>query len=128
MSAFRRRPAVQSERRSAPRTELRVEVILESDLSFYYGVTHNLAEGGLFVSTYEHVPIGTELTVHLTLPEKVGLPISLALRGRVHWVREHSPLNQDMPPGIGLQLLAPEPGALATLRRLLDGQEPTFYE
>ena len=45
MSAFRRRPAVQSERRSAPRTELRVEVILESDLSFYYGVTHNLAEG-----------------------------------------------------------------------------------
>ena len=124
MPAFARRRTQQAQdnRRAAPRTELRVEVLLETDVNFYYGMTHNLAEGGLFVCTYELFPIGAELTVHLTLPPDTT---PLSLRGRVQWVREYSERNHELPPGIGLQLLDPPPAAL---RDLLAQREPTLYE
>lgn len=131
MSRLARQVRPKSERRAAPRSELRVEVTMADDLNFYYGLTHDLAAGGLFVSTYETFPIGAELTLHLSLSEEDA---PLTLRGRVHWVREHSPLNQDhaevvdLPPGVGLQLIDPDPAALDRLRLFLADREPTLYE
>lgn len=120
---IRRRQPQQIERRAAPRIDLRVEVSLESDHNLYWGVTHDLSQGGLFIQTYDTLPIGSEVTVQLLLP---GRPEARPLRGRVQWVRE--PEHSELPPGIGVQLEGLDASWLRDLRRFSEAREPVFYE
>jgi uncharacterized protein (TIGR02266 family) len=111
--------------RDHQRVALEAEVTIDSDHNFYYGLSENISEGGLFVSTFQPAPLGAELELTFTLP---GRDDSLKVRGRVQWVREFSALNSDVPPGVGLQFVDPNDELMSAVRSFIRQREPAFYE
>ena len=69
-----------SERRSSPRVRSRIEVSYEDADQHVFLHTADLAEGGVFLVSPTHPPIGASAMVLLELP---GNPVILRLRGRV---------------------------------------------
>ena len=69
------------ERRSAPRTRSRIEASYEDVERHVFLYTADLAEGGVFLVSPIHPPIGSNAMVLLELP---GDPAILRMRGRVH--------------------------------------------
>jgi uncharacterized protein (TIGR02266 family) len=87
--------ALQHDSRNHARTPLEVEVSMSSESQFFAGITGNISEGGLFICTYQRVPIGQQVDVNLVLDSGE----SVVARGRVRWVREAS---DHASPGIGI--------------------------
>lgn len=127
MILIRRKRAapVPLERRACQRVALAAEVTIDSEHNFYCGLSQNISETGLFISTFRPEPIGTEVDLSFTLPTHDG---PLSVRGRVQWVREHSPLNADLAPGMGLQFVDPSDEVLQAVRAFVQCREPAFYE
>lgn len=113
------------EQRTHLRIGLDAEVTVDSETNFYYGLSENISEGGLFISTFRTEELGSELDLTITLP---GQSRPLQIRGRVQWLREHSPRNSEAPPGFGLRFLNPTPELLTQVRQFIQQREPTFYE
>ena len=55
--------------------------------------------GGLFVATYENIPVGTGIAVTVKLPDHDPIQAE----GTVCWIREHSDFTEDVSPGFGVQ-------------------------
>ena len=64
-----------------------VDIHLSSEAHFFCGLSGDVSEGGLFVSTYLPLPIGSSVELEFSLP---GSEETLKARGRVRWMREHS--------------------------------------
>lgn len=118
-------PRTREEQRNFRRVTLEADVTVEGEHNFYHGISENISEGGLFISTYELFPLGAELDLCFTLPTH---PVPLRIRGRVQWVREYSILNRELPPGLGLQFIDPGPELLSAVREFVACREPTLYE
>jgi uncharacterized protein (TIGR02266 family) len=112
------------EQRVHPRLAVEVEVSLHTEHNFYAGLTENLSEGGLFIATYEDLPVGTNMDVVLTLPDHP--PIKA--KGIVRWVREHSQFTEDVSPGVGVQFSGLSEDDRAAIERFIKAREPLFYE
>lgn len=93
---------VEEEHRVSPRVSLAVDIHLSSPSHFFSGLSGDISEGGLFLSTYRALPIGSIVELEFTLP---GSDRPLYARGEVRWVREHSAFG---PRGVGIAF-----GALA---------------
>ena len=111
--------------RAYQRVSLEAEVTIDSEHNFYYGLSENISEGGLFVSTFQPAPLGSELEITFTLP---GREEPMRVRGRVQWVREYSERNREVPPGVGLQFVDVNEEILGVVRRFIRKREPAFYE
>ena len=83
-----------SERRSDDRIPIHTEVSLASDSQFFTGLTGNISKGGLFVATYQPVPIGSAVTMQIALPDG-----ELKATGVVRWIRE---ATSGALPGVGV--------------------------
>ena len=83
-----------ADRRTVPRVCIEVEVSFSSASQFYVGITGDLSEGGLFVSTYRSLPVGTEMSLALSLPDG-----PLFVRGKVRWARDSA---EGTTPGVGV--------------------------
>ena len=127
MFVKRRKPAGPSpaDLRTHQRVTLEAEVTIDSDHNFYYGLSENISEGGLFVSTFQPAPLGAELEITFTLP---GGKEPMRVRGRVQWVREYSERNNEVPPGVGLQFVDVDEDILGAVRQFIRDREPAFYE
>lgn len=110
--------------RTAPRHACDVDIGFQSDTNFYTGFSEDISEGGLFVSTYDFKPIGTEIDVNFTLPSGY----TVIAKGVVRWVRELNPLNPDQLPGMGLQFVNLGPEEKQAIQTFLDQRSPMFYE
>ena len=73
------------DRRSAKRHLVEAEVTLESESTVFTGLVRDVAQGGVFVATYQPRPVGTAVSLKLTLPETC-----IEVRGHVRWRRELS--------------------------------------
>ena len=114
-----------SETRAAERTAIYASVDLFSEHNFWSGITMNMSEGGLFVATHEYVPIGTRVTLNLTLPFARE---QLVLVAEVRWTRAYSG-QDDVPPGLGLQFVDVDGASLAKIRRFVSTmREPLFFD
>jgi uncharacterized protein (TIGR02266 family) len=94
-------PAV--DRRGHTRRNLTVEVGMHGETNFWLGFSQDISEGGLFVSTYETLPVGTDLDLEFSLPGSTGTVHS---RARVCWVREYregQDLSNGILPGMGVR-------------------------
>ena len=80
-----------------PRVGVVLEVRYRNAGQFLVSYCTNLSRGGLFVSTREPEPVGTELVLSLRVPDR-KLPVTL--RARVRWNRSED--NADGPAGMGL--------------------------
>jgi type IV pilus assembly protein PilZ len=88
--------ACAEEHRASQRVSVAVDIHLASDSQFFSGLSGDISEGGLFLSTYRALPVGSAVDLEFSLP---GSDSPLRARGAVRWLREHAP---DQPRGVGI--------------------------
>lgn len=110
--------------RRAPRVDVNVEVGIDADTNFYVGFTENVSEGGLFVSTYQLRPVGTEVALTFTLP---GSDHVVSVHGVVRWIRDPHNLEGDVSPGMGIEFVFMKPEDSAFIDEYIRTRTPLFY-
>lgn len=125
-----------AERRRHVRCSVELAVSYTSASNFYVGLAENLSEGGVFVATESILPIGSRVTLQLTLPEHDS-PISV--EGEVRWVRTleattHRYGNFDadeehpIVPGMGIQFDEIDSFLAGRIREFIGRRDPEFFE
>jgi uncharacterized protein (TIGR02266 family) len=112
-----------AERRSdpQPRAVVQVEIGLFSESNFYAGLSYDVSQGGVFVSTYQPAAPGSRLTLFFVLPSGHALEID----GVVRWTRAPS---DDAPPGMGVAFSHLSPEDLAAISEYCRQRAPLIYE
>jgi uncharacterized protein (TIGR02266 family) len=88
---------VESERRSAERAELMVQIDYSTVDEIFSEFTRDINEGGLFIETQKPKPIGTEVALYFNLPGDGG---GIETTGRVVRTTEGDAMT---PPGMGVE-------------------------
>ncbi len=109
------------ESRRAQRHRVELEVGIGSESNFYLGFTENLSAGGVFVATYLVKPIGSSVTLDLTMPDGSTMEIT----GTVKWTRGES---TDGWPGMGVQFSELGADEEERIRAFVSMREPIFYD
>ena len=111
--------------RAYPRASVSLDIGLTSEHNFWSGLTMNISEGGVFVATHQSVPVGTLLSLSLTIPD--GYPAIVAL-GEVCWTRPYGG-DDDVPPGIGVRFVDVADADLSRVRRFVQSvRDPLYFE
>src|SRR5258708_7100642 len=87
------------------RIERDVEVGFEGDSNFFIGFYDVLSDGGLFIATYQPLPVGTEFALSFDLPYHRGIQC----RAIVVWLRALREETAYAKPGMGVHLEALAP-------------------
>lgn len=111
------------EERYAPRVTLQAAIDYASDSNLYTGFTTDVSEGGVFIATVEHQPIGTRVEVAFTLP--TGQIIHA--QGEVRWIRDYDNNAPTSFPGMGIRFLGLRQSDAAVLHQFVAEREPMFY-
>jgi uncharacterized protein (TIGR02266 family) len=112
--------------RASERTALKVRVDFELNDMTYSGVTRNISAGGLFVATMDLPRVGDRINLKFSLP---GDSRELAVQTEVRWIRERTPvLDEDAPPGMGLQFVNPSASDAAALEQFLARRDALMGE
>ncbi|MBT9555303.1 MAG: TIGR02266 family protein [Myxococcales bacterium] len=113
------------DRRNADRLDFTLEVSGESGHQFFTGFAENISTGGLFIATYQTLPVGTRLRVGFRVP---GLDRNFECDSEVRWVREYSDHSCAVVPGIGVRFLNLSAADTAQLDQQLSRLETLFFE
>lgn len=105
------------------RVDLHVEITLESESNFYAGVSNNVSEGGVFISTLASPPVGAMVTLSLGLPGAGRF----ALAGVVRWVRDDEVCHGSLP-GCGIQWLELPAAARVAIEHFVRSRDTELYE
>lgn len=116
-------PAKVRARREQPRVRMQVKIDFGSENNFYSGFSTNLSDGGVFIATVKHTPIGTPMDLFFRLPSGV----SVEAQGVVRWVREVDDRQPDVLPGMGVQFLNLNDEAKKAIADFVQSREPMFY-
>lgn len=111
---------VPNERRSATRHRIEAEVTLESESTLFTGLVRDVSLGGVFIATYQPLPIGTAVVLDLVL-----LDARIEVRGRVRWRRE---LCEEAAPGMGIAFDDLGAEALSSLEAFCARREPLYFD
>ncbi len=117
-------PQDQAERRTTHRVELDVEIGFLSASNFYTGFAEDLSDGGIFVATFNLLPIGTALLISFGLPD--GRMISTP--AKVAWIRDPYQFDSDFEPGMGVAFEDLAPADAKAIREFIACREPIFYD
>lgn len=109
-------------KRRTARVRMELQIDLKTESNFYVGFTENIGSGGVFVATYDMLPVDTEVLLTFTLPNRDDV---FLVPGRVRWTRPFDPLaNENIHPGLGVAFsnLSSEDGAAITyfIRKIRD--------
>jgi uncharacterized protein (TIGR02266 family) len=96
--------------------------LADSQHNFYAGTARNISLGGLFVATPTPQPVGTRLTVRLTLPGG-----RLTAAGEVVWTAEAAPGSTGHS-GMGLKFIGLGPADRRLIEDVLARREPILFE
>ena len=112
------------EHRVFPRWNLHAAVDITSEDNLYAGLSYDVSAGGIFVATVDMPPMGSAVSVTVTLPD--GTRLELA--GTVRWTREYRQASAGLPAGVGIEwdLLPME--ALRLLLRFAELRDPLLWE
>jgi uncharacterized protein (TIGR02266 family) len=110
------------EHRAAPRTSLVVELHMASDSHFFSGLSGDISEGGVFVSTYRDLATGTPVDLEFELP---GSSRVVHAKGEVRWHRSASP---GAPPGVGIAFEELTAEDRALIHRFCTLRPPLYYD
>ncbi|MDP3275208.1 MAG: hypothetical protein Q8Q09_08440 [Deltaproteobacteria bacterium] len=103
-----------------PRLETEVDV--HSDTNFFTDFFGDIrSNGGIFVSTYHVMSLGTACEIALTFPG--GL--SAEIRGVVRFVRNNT---ENMTPGLGIAITQAPPEAWSLIERFVQKREPIVHD
>lgn len=117
-------PEVKVDRRHELRVAVKVGVTLHSESNFFIGFTDNISEGGLFLATYDLLPIGEQIELELQLPDHDG---PIRAHAEVRWHRKYiDPVNGEVV-GFGVKFVDLPAAAQAHLRDFIETREPLFH-
>ena len=88
------------DRRQSPRESVELVVRYQRMNAFFADYVKNISRGGTFVATEEPLPIDTEFTFSLAVPE-LGEPLSL--RAKVMWTTPPAVATKVHPAGMGIR-------------------------
>lgn len=117
--------ATASNRRAWPRAPIEAAISLTSQHNLYAGIANDISEGGVFVATYQPLPVGSEVAIDLSF-EAVGGP-RLLVNGEVRWHRGDTP-SGDAAPGMGLRFLDLREEARQWIAEFVRQREPEFFD
>ena len=109
---------------SSRRPTLHVTLGEDHHTNFFCGFEKDIAAGGLFVSTYNLIPVGRFVNLVVTLPDQRVLLGSAV----VSFVRDHNDLHPEIPPGMGLILNRLTAAAREQINTYIETNEPIFFE
>ena len=114
--------AVAEEHRASQRVAVGVDIHLASDSHFFSGLSGDISEGGLFLSTYRSLPVGSAVEIEFSLPGSGG---PLHARGEVRWLREHS---TGQPQGVGIAFDHLDDDDRERIHRFCTMRPPLYYD
>ena len=91
-----KRERMEQEQRTSLRMKLHAQVTLTSESNFFMGLTENISEGGIFVSTFSPPAMGEQVELAIVVDEGDAVPV----QGIVRWIRTDENGN---PTGCGVQ-------------------------
>jgi uncharacterized protein (TIGR02266 family) len=115
-------PSSSAERRRLERLGCEFEVEFLDDTHLITGFTQDISEGGVFVATYETLPLGTSVSLALELPGG-----RIEVRGQVRWARPELEAAEQRP-GLGIAFTELPPEALAALTEFCRSRPAHYYE
>jgi uncharacterized protein (TIGR02266 family) len=107
-----------------PRTAMEANVGATTESNFYVGFSGEISEGGVFVATYNVVPIGSLIEVLVTLPGG----FEAKLPGKVRFVRDPMDFSMDSEPGVGVAFEALPDKDRELILRFIRKRPPMFYD
>ena len=111
--------------RTAERHDLKVEVSAQSDHQFFTGFSENISSGGLFIATYQVLPIGSSFTLSFSVP---GVDRTFEAQCEVRWLREYNENTPDVVPGVGVSFVGLNEQDEQILDAILQRVETMFYD
>ncbi len=95
-----------------------------TESNFYVGFSGEIAEGGVFLATYETFPRGTAMHVLVTLPGGFEMKVN----GRVRFVRDPLDFSAESEPGMGIQFEELPGESRELILRFIRKRAPIFYD
>ena len=114
--------AVEEENRASKRISIEVELHLASDSHFFSGLSGDISEGGVFVSTYRALAQGSLVDLEFSLPSSEH---PLRARGEVRWHRDATPHG---PPGVGISFDELSEDDRKAIHRFCTMRPPLYYD
>ncbi len=114
--------AYAEEQRASQRVSVAVDIHMSSDSHFFSGLSGDISEGGLFLSTYRALAVGSAIDLEFSLP---GTSEPVHARGEVRWLREHS---AGQPQGVGIAFDYLDDGDRERIHRFCTMRPPLYYE
>jgi uncharacterized protein (TIGR02266 family) len=110
------------ERRRRARLGCEFEVEFLGDSHLIAGLTQDISEGGVFVATYQALPLGTVVSLGLELPSG-----RVVVQGAVRWRRDGVE-DSELRPGLGIQFIDLHPQTVAVLTEFCRAHPAHYYE
>lgn len=116
---------IEERARLSPRAGVELEVGVSTEHNFWSGLTLNVSEGGVFIATHHDVPLGTVLSLSISLPDGEEPIVAL---GEVRWRRPWGG-DPDVPPGLGVKFVDVGDAALTRMRCFVQAvRDPLYFE
>lgn len=115
-------PADPARSRATRRERLEANIGATTESNFYVGFSGDLAAGGVFIATYQSLPIDTQVELLVTLPGG----FSKTLLGTIRFVRD--PMDMQSEPGMGVGFDELDEEGRALILRFIRKRAPMFYE
>lgn len=116
-------PSSGAERRLRERRECEFDVEFLGDSHFITGITQDLSEGGVFVATYQRLPIGTPVSLAFELPD--GHRVEA--HGEVRWIRGEREESSTRP-GLGIAFTELDAESLSKISAFCGSLPARYYE
>ncbi|HJK98409.1 MAG TPA: hypothetical protein RMF84_14355 [Polyangiaceae bacterium LLY-WYZ-14_1] len=107
-----------------PRTQLEANIGATTESNFFVGFSGEIAEGGVFLGTYEVLPQGTPIDLLVTLPGGFETRID----GFVWFVRDPLDLASEAHPGMGIKFERLQSDQRELILRFIRKRAPMFYD
>jgi len=108
----------------ARRSAVEANVGASSETNFYVGFSGEIAEGGVFVATYNTLDVGTLVAATVTLPGGYEFHVP----GYVHFVRDPMDMSDESEPGMGVKFESLPSDARELILRFVRKRAPMFYD
>jgi uncharacterized protein (TIGR02266 family) len=117
------RERLAQERRISMRMKLHAKVTLGSESNFFMGLTENISEGGIFVSTLSPPAMGETVELAIVVEDGEAVPVA----GVVRWIRTDDDGN---PTGCGVQFGTITDDVRRAIEAMMIGleKEPLLHE
>src|SRR6476660_3108191 len=101
---------------TASKAAVEIELDQASEHNFWSGLQMDMSDGGVFVATHMPLPVGTPVSVVMTLPFE-DKPV--VVKGHVTWTRPHQD-DSDAPAGVGVVFVDVSDEVFAKVRRFTE--------